>query len=46
MGQIIHTSILVGGGLIALFGILLAWPSLRLREVIAPLVEWLFNRRP
>jgi hypothetical protein len=45
MGPIIHTSIIVGGIIVALLSILLAVPGCRLREVLAPIIEWAIRPR-
>ena len=42
MLQIANTALLVGGGLVGLFGILLAVPQSRLRDFLMPIVGWCF----
>jgi hypothetical protein len=42
MVQIANTAILVGGGLVGLFGILLALPQSRLRTFLMPIIGWCF----
>lgn len=45
MLQLAHTSVIVSGCLLGLLGILLAVPGLRLRDVVAPLIDWLIKPR-
>jgi uncharacterized membrane protein YkvA (DUF1232 family) len=42
MIQIANTAILVGGGLVGLFCILLALPQSKFREVVMPIIGWCF----
>jgi Protein of unknown function (DUF1232) len=42
MTQIAHTAILVGGGLLGLFMILLALPKSKLSEFLMPIIGWCF----
>ena len=42
MSQVIHTAVLVGGGLLGLFMILLAMPQSKFRDFLMPIVGWCF----
>ena len=42
MVQIANTAILVGGGLVGLFGILLAVPQSKFRDFLMPIIGWCF----
>lgn len=42
MVQIANTAILVGGGLVGLFCILLALPQSKLRDFLMPIIGWCF----
>ena len=45
MTQVIHTAIIVGGGLLGLLGILLALPQSKLRDVLMPLLNTICGHR-
>jgi uncharacterized membrane protein YkvA (DUF1232 family) len=42
MTQIVHTAVLVGGGLLGLFMILLALPQSKLKDFLMPIIGWCF----
>jgi hypothetical protein len=42
MLQIVNTGVLVGGGLLALFAVLLSMPQSQLRSFLLPILGWCF----
>jgi uncharacterized membrane protein YkvA (DUF1232 family) len=42
MSHVIHTMVLVGGGLVGLFMILLAMPQSKFRDFLMPIIGWCF----
>lgn len=42
MTQIVHTAVLVGGGLVGLFMILLSMPQSKFKEFLTPIIGWCF----